>query len=213
MSFFTFGNSLYDNFPTMMTMDTDSINSARQLAFSNKKFVKFFRKTSICTKGITMVDIDNDGNDELCISTIEGELIIYHIGRVLNNENNLLINQYNANNWVSCITTQPLMSIICLVGGDIENANKNSLIVLSAEGVAFLLNFEAEFVEYMTYSESTEEEGDDIIPGEENIVSNKYPSCKIKPVFQFLIPTNVSACIIAPIGMIVNTVFPMFYRL
>ena len=115
------------------------------------------------------------------------------------NKENLLVNEYGFNNWVSCIATQPLMSIICLVGGNIENSDKSSLIVLSAEGVAYLVNFKHEFIEFVTYNE-TAEENKELTGGEDDTVSNKLPSCKITPELQFSIPLNVSASIIAPIG-------------
>lgn len=170
-----------DSLGVTYTLDADPINQQRQRVFEPTMINKFHRKNAMSSKGIVCTDFDGDGNDEVCVCSLGGELVIYKIN---NNEN-----------WKCCICPTAIGSITSVVSGNIKNTTEksNTLIVLTAEGKGLLFEWNKNFMKKVS-TDTTEKSQPT------NEISNLMPDYHIFPVQNFEVPCNISAALVSKIG-------------
>ncbi|GAM27919.1 hypothetical protein SAMD00019534_110950 [Acytostelium subglobosum LB1] len=98
--------------------------------------IVFNWKGNVFRRAITLADVDNDGDNELIVGSLEGNLTIFkgidkHPWKVANN----------------------IGSITCVAVGDLLDSHRNLLVVISSEGICNIYNVAANGVDQTTTSE------------------------------------------------------------
>ncbi|KAK9720116.1 Integrin-alpha FG-GAP repeat-containing protein 2 [Popillia japonica] len=113
-------------------------------AISLINHLEFDFNGSVVRKGVTLGDVDNDGNYELVVGNENGDVVIFKalekwqtitdlgfvscviVGDILNRNRNYLV-IVTADGWVSCV-----------IVGDILNRNRNYLVIVTADGWCYI---------------------------------------------------------------------------
>lgn len=158
---------------------TNRIKS-RQLSFARKHSPTWRHKGNVCKRGIVLGDVDNDGDNELAIGTVQGSLGIF-----------------KGSHRVPWVTCSKLGTIVALGVGDIHNHQKNSLVVVSAEGLMHIFDeFPADKPEI---EKPTGEASDSTPPTLTQSTSMVFPIGTLTPTATVSVPPNACSLLIADI--------------
>ncbi|KAI4472027.1 integrin alpha repeat domain-containing [Holotrichia oblita] len=103
-----------------------ALNPDRDLAFARRmraisliNHLEFDFNGSVVRKGVTLGDVDNDGNYELVVGNENGDVVIFKA----------------LEKWQ---TITDLGFVSCVIVGDILNRNRNYLVIVTADGWCYI---------------------------------------------------------------------------